>query len=90
MIIRSQDKRNTTTDLNLLIKVESRVLSNCLKEEFPRQAMFRIVDSKNITLGDYSTEEKAIMVLDMIAQNYVESEKYIIRRVFEMPQDCEV
>ena len=70
MIIRSQDKRRITSDLNLSIKIESRIMSSCLKEEFPRQAMFRIFDSKDIPLGDYSTEEKAIKVLDMIQKEY--------------------
>ena len=78
MIIRSQDKKTITTDLNLEIYVDDKkneyIIGNVMRGRY----------------GTYSTEEKAIKVLDMIAQNYVESEKYIIRRVFEMPQDSEV
>lgn len=78
MIIRSQDKKSITTDLNINIY------------EDDNGSGFEMINKSMTSLGTYSTEEKAIKVLDMIAQNYVESEKYIIRRVFEMPQDSEV
>ena len=38
-------------------------------------------------IGEYSTEEKAIKVLDMIQNNF---EDYIKNVVFQMPQDEEV
>lgn len=51
-------------------------------------------------LGTYSTEEKAIKVLDMICEEYARNQAYIdtgkklafvpIKMVFQMPQDEEV
>jgi hypothetical protein len=76
MIIRSQDKKNITTDLNLQIYEDE--LSN----------MCEISNGAYITLGVYSTEEKAIRVMDMI-QNEFQSE-ICKHRVFQMPQDSEV
>ena len=98
MIIRSQDKKTITNDLNLRITTEERILSCSLKEEFPHQAMCRILDANNAILGDYSTEEKAIKVLDMICENYkeckmCESGRRQIADIefsFQMPQDSEV
>lgn len=54
------------------------------------------MNNENTTLGTYSTEEKAIKVLDKIEQLYCDAlftdEKMIIanRVCFEMPQDDEV
>lgn len=58
-----------------------------------------VVDSTSL-LGEYSTEEKAIKVLDMIQNKYfehmtVESNGAIVGvlerpKVFQMPQDSEV
>ena len=88
MLIRSQDKRSTTTDLNLEIFV------NEDRNEY-------VIG--NITrggLGTYSTEEKAIKVLDMICEKYKcpdfqnrigENEVAIYKHiVFQMPQDEKV
>lgn len=83
MIIRSQNKLKTTTDLNLEIY-------DCSDD------IFVIVNQKVDTLGIYSTKEKAIKVLDMIEKLYVESvwtegKTIIANRVcFEMPQESEV
>lgn len=79
MIIRSQDKHGF---VNL-----GNIDTVCMDAEWN---IYAFNGKANSLIGTYSTEEKAIKVLDMIAQNYVESEKYIIRRVFEMPQDSEV
>lgn len=87
MIIRSQDKKYITTDMNLEI-VTNKYFPEVGDEDATIES--KIHNSAGLLFGTYSTEEKAIKVLDMIAQNYVESEKYIIRRVFEMPQDSEV
>ena len=76
MIIRSQDKKSITTDLNLQIYADD------------WSDKFGIMNSKGAELGLYSTEEKAIKVLDMI-QNEFQSELRK-HRVFQMPQDSEV
>lgn len=57
MIIRSQNKLKTTTDLNLEIY-------DCHDD------IFLIVNQTVDTLGIYSTKEKAIKVLDMIQEAY--------------------
>jgi hypothetical protein len=90
MIIRSQDKKSIIN----FNAVDTIRLSRCIergviKEHYQTDVFYDTTDTFGV-LGTYSTEEKAIKVLDMIAQNYVESKKYIIRRVFEMPQDSEV
>lgn len=93
MIIRSQDKKSVTTDLNIQIY-------DC------DNGSFEIVNGTVDTLGIYSTEEKAIKVLDMIEKRYLEYERsmggsinqysaippttFIPPKVFQMPQDSEV
>ena len=85
MIIRSQDKRSITDDLNLEIHHES---WDSKEWEIGNNAIG--------VMGTYSTEEKAIKVLDMIVNTYVESvwtegKTIIANRIcFEMPQDSEV
>ena len=76
MIIRSQDKKSITTDLNLKIMYRDGML-----------VKYKICSSKEGCIGYYSTEEKAIKVLDMIQSNYV-CHKGL--RYFQMPQDSEV
>ena len=95
MIIRSQDKKSITTDLNLQIYEDE--LSN----------MYEISNGAYITLGAYSTEEKAIKVLDMIQEEYgkhyygqggqmatadiyIQPFAFIPPKVFQMPSDEEV
>lgn len=41
-------------------------------------------------LGEYSTEEKALKVLDMIQDYYINKEINIRAKVFQMPLDSEV
>ena len=83
MIIRSQNKLKTTTDLNLEIY-------DCHDD------IFLIVNQTVDTLGIYSTEEKAIKVLDMICEKYSSCEWKDVecsichKTVFQMPQDSEV
>ena len=95
MIIRSQDKKHTTTDMNLEIVT---------KEYFPefgdgdKTVESKIYNSVGLLLGTYSTEEKTIKVLDMICKTYqkCEDRKSGLRKiadtdfVFQMPQDSEV
>lgn len=86
MLIRSQDKRAITTDLNMYVR----------ENDFTRDKIkWEIRNSYQDVLATYSTEEKAIKVLDMIAEQY---EAYSCRygsdcsryAVFQMPQDSEV
>ena len=104
MIIRSQDKKYTTTDMNLEIVT---------KEYFTefgdgdKTVESKIYNSVGLLLGTYSTEEKAIKVLDMIQQEYckhfygqggqmatadiyIQPFAFIPPKVFQMPQDSEV
>lgn len=87
MLIRSQDKKSITTDLNLEIFADE------TKNEYA---------IGNITrggIGTYSTEEKAIKVLDMI-ENFYSNFKFceiwgsdmteFYDAIFQMPQDEEV
>lgn len=86
MIIRSQDKKSFTTNLDLL------VMEIAKRHE--------IVDGKRNTVAIYSTEEKAIKVLDMIQEKFQEpiyqndigcNEIAIYKsKVFQMPKDEEV
>lgn len=94
MIIRSQDKKSITTDLNINIY------------EDDNGSGFEMINKSMTSLGTYSTEEKAIKVFDMIEKKYLEHEKtdggvinqyssispfaFIPPKVFQMPQDSEV
>ena len=87
MLIRSQDKKRIATDLNLEILHESWDSNE-----------WEIVNNAVGVIGTYSTEEKAIKVLDMIEDAYCKSfeeqkDNYQGHRydlVFQMPQDEEV
>ena len=90
MIIRSQDKKSTTTDLNLEIHHES---WDSKEWEIGNNAIG--------VIGTYSTEEKAIKVLDMITNAYTQYATiergfgevlvmYNLPKCFQMPQDSEV
>lgn len=86
MLIRSQDKKSFTTNLDLS------VMEIAKRHE--------IVDGKGNTVAIYSTEEKAIKVLDMIQEKFQEpiyqndiggNEIAIYKNVvFQMPKDEEV
>lgn len=89
MIIRSQDKKSITTDLNLEI----------LEPYNKKSGSWDIVSNTSGTIAKYSTEEKAIKVLDMVCEEYKKytSAKsmstyfaFIPPKVFQMPQDSEV
>lgn len=77
MIIRSQDKKSTTTDLNLTI----------YEDDWTHK--WEITNNLGMELGSYSTEEKAIKVLDMI-EDAVRNIAFTDGVVFRMPQDSEV
>lgn len=75
MIIRSQDKKSITTDLNINIY------------EDDNGSGFEMINKSMTSLGTYSTEEKAIKVLDMIQQEFCD---YGENGAFNMPSDEEV
>ena len=81
MIIRSQDKRIIAN------------LDNCMRIEIIECDGYFAIGSYESTryarLGHYSTEEKAIKVLDMIEDAH-RSMSFTDGVVFRMPQDSEV
>ena len=93
MLIRSQDKKKLIPIMPLGITE----IARSSRGEINRVDGYAIYsyDNANTILGNYSTEEKAIKVLDMIEENYV---NYALRyggdysryAVFQMPQDEEV
>ena len=66
MIIRSQDKKSIITDLNLQIYADD------------WSDKFGIMNSNGAELGLYSTEKKAIKVLDMIVNACARNELFSI------------
>ncbi len=76
MWIRSQD-------LYTLIKCERLSVRQCITRKHC------IIGDECIVLGEYSTEEKALKVLDQIQYN-MESFEHEPTMVFQMPQDEEV
>jgi len=63
MIIRSQNKARTTDDLKLHI---------CIHFYESTGECYEIRTSSGDTIGEYSTMEKAVKVLDMIQNKYFE------------------
>ena len=72
MLIRSQDKKKITTSLDLEVF------------NLPHSNEYRINAGEVGYIGTYSTEEKAIKVLDMIQDAYER------KNVFQMPNDGDV
>lgn len=87
MLIRSQDKKILAN-------------SNNLQSIFIEKSKEKYIVSLSVRkLGEYSTEEKAIKVLDMIQNAYVNYQyskwvgyerETVIDCIFEMPHDDEV
>lgn len=93
MLIRSQDKYSLTDSLDIDIsKRRPRTDGEYVGED--------IYTRNGVFLGHYSTEEKAIKVLDMIQEEYLDTTNiyqgdYVTEclpraAVFQMPQDDEV
>ena len=95
MLIRSQDKKslfNMDVMANLQIN----------KKFGDSRATYRVViyftEDDIATIGEYSTEEKTIKVLDMIVDNYINLTAYKANdpyrkgcdSVFQIPQESEV
>lgn len=98
MLIRSQNKKFLTDDLKFEI-VTNKYYPETDDGEVIEES--KIYNSTGLCFGTYSTEEKAIKVLDMIQDEYkkyatIESGfggihgAFNIPKCFEMPQDSEV
>ena len=93
MLIRTQDKKILIDTTGAIIEIKE---LSCLVDPFDTGNAFHVYGdtylieasiavASRIKLGDYSSKEKALYVLDMI------HEKYILDfKVFEMPADDEV
>lgn len=97
MIIRSQDKKILTKFESVSISNEYKVNVKREREIVGYKVFASYGDTTDFVVGTYSTEEKAIKVLDMIqsAYNAIETMKidkgaWRDNHYFEMPQDSEV
>lgn len=101
MIIRSQDKRSITNFSQLTdISIHPIGTNNCYYSVVACYPFAIGDDYSNMSLGKYSTIEKAIKVLDMIQEKFQEpiyqndiggNEIAIYKsKVFQMPKDEEV
>jgi hypothetical protein len=108
MLIRSQDKKKVAildnTEKFGVYEYEKRVDEH-RKEYLVRDAGYGkikpntyAIETVNLRLGEYSSEEKAIKVLDKICENYMFAKTeetyhegiYSYEPVYQMPQDSEV
>ena len=97
MLIRTQDKKSIIN----LDNVDTISIEHALENRMRIKYYAGAIDTVGI-LGEYSTEEKTIKVLDMIQKKYLEygtlashfgsniESVFNIPKVFEMPQDSEV
>ena len=103
MNIRSQDNKYIITDLNLEVvtntdfKIKKISFDNdCQEISGDEVTKSKIYSSTGLMIGEYSTEEKAIKVLDMIQIAYEEANSvcsmsgFVANTVFQMPTDKEV
>ncbi len=87
MLIRSQDKK-VMINFDNVCQVRTGGLND--------DRLIVLVDDIVVVLGQYSSEEKAIKVLDMIQDSYEEANSvctmsgFVANTVFQMPQDSEV
>ena len=91
MIIRSQDKYSIINfDGVDRVRISERRERGEIKEHYETDVYYSTKNEVGI-LGTYSTEEKAIKVLDMIC-NVFRNTAFIDEKavIFEMPQDSEV
>ena len=89
MLIRTQDKRSLVDMTGLTITVNQYVRY----EDTPKQFFVYNVEcsQSQYALGRYSTFEKAMKVLDMIQDTYIDANCYYVRNtIFNMPADEEV
>lgn len=93
MIIRSQDKKSITNFSQLTDISIHPIGTNNKYYSVVACYPFAIGDDySNMSIGKYSTEEKAIKVLDMIEKQYLDycCNYHSKSGIFQMPQDSEV
>lgn len=93
MIIRSQDKKSITNFSQLTDISIHPIGTNNKYYSVVACYPFAIGDDySNMSIGKYSTEEKAIKVLDMICRAYehFRGGNVYEHSIFQMPQDSEV
>ena len=91
MLIRTQDKRKVI-NLDNVISIYSEILNpnKVIQEKYTTTILFH-TEKLCGDLGTYSSEEKALEVLDMIGQAYISANyNYVHNTVFNMPADDEV
>lgn len=89
MLIRSQDKKSIM-NLDNIMRINVIVPPMCITE--------RMIMANGAELGTYSTEEKAIKVLDKIQEEYLKCNcqpimgnyGFVRNSIFQMPQDGDV
>lgn len=85
MLIRSQDKLELIELNNVRIKINKYMTYGENSHSYCN------VECNLGVLGKYSTKEKAIKVLDMIEEAYLDAnDDYVHNIVFHMPEDSEV
>lgn len=72
MLIRSQDKTTLVTFENIVINIHNLNINNINGKEIICWSQMNPGEDEYIPLGYYSTEEKALKVLDMIQDAYME------------------
>lgn len=92
MLIRSQNKMSLVKFKNIVINI-----NNISGKEIICWSQMNPGEDEYISLGHYSTKAKAMKVLDMIQEAYVEYEAERIYKegifeigTFQMPEDLEV
>ena len=85
MLIRSQDKKTLMRFDTIAIR--TKYIDKYRERKEVGKEIVVLSGGIASAVGAYSTEEKAIKVLDMIQNNF---EDYIKNVVFQMPQDSEV
>lgn len=99
MIIRSQDKKIVTKFNSVSIVANHKRSYKGERKIVGYQLVVFIGFNTDVVVAEYSTEEKAIKVLDMVCEEYKKytSAKsmstyfaFIPPKVFQMPQDSEV
>ena len=94
MLIRAQDKVEIV-NLDNIVSIYANVIKpkdKGIKEEYETEIKYHEGNLNNRWLGRYSSEAKAIKVLDMIQNAYIEGSEWLTAagKVFEMPADEEV
>ena len=92
MRIRTQDKRNSVDMNGLTIRACTEDTNRKGHYDLIAFSVNSMSSDDFILLGDYSSNEKALKVLDMIEEVYTECNEwlYVNGKVFVMPADEEV